>query len=261
MGKKVLIAAVAVVVALVVINFTRLGSHVRLWKQQTWTHIQAQIPPEQEIARLEMELKDLEKSDAQHYHKVAVQRVEVKDFEKQVEAFRDKVSVAEKRILAMEASLSGKDEFVTYESKRFARELLTDEVRTAARGFRTEEARLKALEQSLTARKQSLQINEEKLSKLKLTREQMASELAQLRAALDTERQAAAAEKETLDDANYSRTRDSLDGIRKRINVMKEERNLRGELNSPVRIHEERKKQQDEDDAYRKARFGGQNKQ
>jgi len=261
MGKKVLIAAIAVVVALVVINFTRLGSHIKLWKKQLSVAIEAQIPPEQEIARLEMELKDLEKQDAQHYHKVAVQRVEVKDFEKQVDAFRTKVAAAEKRLVAMEASLAAKGEQVTYEGGQFSRDVLNNEARSAARSFQTDEARLKALEQTLIAKKQSLQMNEDKLNKLKLTRDQMASELAQLRAALESERQAAAAEKETIDDASYNQTRNSLDEIRKKINVMKEERSIRGEQNNPVRVHEERKKQEEEIDAYRKARFGRGEKQ
>jgi len=261
MGKKVLIAAIAVVVALVVVNFTRLGSHIRLWKHQLGVAIQAQIPPEQEIARLEMELKELEKTDAQHYHKVAVQRVETKDFEKQVDAFRTKVGTAEKRIVAMEASLKAEGALVTYEGGQFSRDVLTSEARSAARSFQTDEARLKAMEQTLLAKKQSLQMNEDKLNKLKLTRDQMASELAQLRAALESERQAAAAEKDTLDDASYTQTRGALDEIRKKINVMKEERAIRGEQNNPVRAHEERKKQEEEIDAYRKARFGRGEKQ
>jgi len=261
MGKKVLIAAVAVVVALVVINFTRLGSHIRLWKKQAVVYIQSQVPPEQEIARLEMELKDLEKTDAQHYHKVAVQRVETKEYEKQVDSLRDKVSADEKRILALETSLASKGELVTYESKQFSRDALTNEVRLAARSFQIEEAQLKAMDQTLKAKKDSLSINENKLANLKLARANMHKDLAELRAALETERQAAAAEKDTLDDASYTQTRGALNEIAKKIKVMREERNIRGEVNNPVRAHEERKKQEDEVDAYRKARFGNRDKQ
>src|SRR6476660_9019988 len=124
MGKKVLIAAVAVVVALVVLNFTRLGSHVCLWKKQIGARIQAQIPPEQEIKRLQMELDNLAKDDERHFHKVATQIVEVQNMEKQVASMKKEIDDREARIFSMKTSLKGDDKFVTYKGEKYTRETL-----------------------------------------------------------------------------------------------------------------------------------------
>jgi len=257
MCKKVLVAAVAVVVAVLVINFTGAGRYVRLWLKQGREYAKAQIPPEQKLAALEEDLKQLEAQDKRHLNLVARHRVEVKETEEQVERFRrDRVNSAEKRIRALQASLAGEKEFVTYENKTFARAVLTDELRASARQFRTDEERLKAMEEGLAAKKKGLQVNEEKWRDLQLTRDRMKTRLEQLKLALAQARQAEANEKNTLDDAGYRRFSAEFDAVEREIKIKTEEFNLRTEGSSPVRAHEEKKRQQEEDDAYLKSRFG-----
>jgi chromosome segregation ATPase len=256
MSKKVWIAVAAVVVALVVINFTGLRSHLRLWKKQAGGWVQKQIPPEQEIARLRMELDNLARDDDRHFHQVAVQRVEVKKYEAQVEKASQELADREIRIRAMKSALVGEDKFVTYANKQVSRDDLLNELRTSARSFQTDEKTVEAMKKGLAARKQSLKLNEDKLAELKLVRQQMKTELEQLQTALELERQAQASESKTIDDATYLKTRKELDSVRDRIEIMKEKRTLKGEVNTPIKAFEERKKLQDEIDAYVKDRFG-----
>src|SRR5262249_36230331 len=149
---------------------------------------------------------------------------EVRELEREADQLREKRDAAEKRIRAIQASLATSGESVVYESKSFKREELTAELRGSARSFRTLEKRLEAKEAERDAKKQGYQLAKENLEEMRLTRDQMKAELEQLRAALELERQAAAREKNTANDAKYAKARESLDGIRKRINVMKEER-------------------------------------
>ena len=88
MSKKIVIAAVAVVVALVVIKTTWIGSHARLWKKQVSEYAASKIAPEQEIQRLKMELEQPGQEDERHFHKVATQIVEVQKIETQVAAMK-----------------------------------------------------------------------------------------------------------------------------------------------------------------------------
>lgn len=260
MGKKVLIAAVAVVAALVVINFTRLGSHLRLLKTQCCSALQKQIPPEQEINRLEMELDNLAKEDERHFHKVATQIVEVKNLQEQYARFAAELKGRETRIVEIKESLKGEAAFVTYKGEKFSRNSLTSELRMAAQRFQVDEALLQSKEEQLTLRKQNLETNREKLSQLKLVRQQMKTELEKLKTALGQERQRQAAEQNTLDDASYQKLRKEMDHIRNNIEVLKEKRVLRGEVDSPIKAVEEKKEKEAATDRYIETRFGN-NKQ
>jgi len=261
MGKKCLIAAVAVVVALVVLNFTRLGSHVCLWKKQAISSLQARIPPEQEIKRLQMELDNLAKEDERHFHKVATQIVEVQNMEKQVASMKKEIDDREARILTMKASLKGDDKFVTYKGEKVTREALNSELRTAAQRFQVDEELFKSKEEQLSIRKKNLEMNRKKLSELKLHRQQMKTELEKLETILAQERQTQAAQDNTLDDASYQKIRKEMDSVRDRIQVLKEKRILKGDVDSPIKAAEQKKEQDAAIDRYLDSRFGEGNKQ
>jgi len=246
MCKKLLVTAVVVVAALVVINFTGFGRHVRLLCKRGCEYVQSKIPEDQEIASLEMELERLAGQDRKHQNQVAHQRVDVKSAQKEVDRVREHVGTERDRVLALEASLQGDKEFVTYQGKSFSRKTLNNELMSSARGLQLEMKRLKAMEESLEAKKKALQVNEEKLDELKLMRAEMQTELEQLKLALALERQATASEKRTLDDAGYRKLRGLIDAARKRREVAEEERNIRAGATNSVRDHEARKKQEDE---------------
>jgi peptidoglycan hydrolase CwlO-like protein len=256
MSKKIVIAAVAVVVALVVIKTTWIGSHARLWRKQIAEYARSQVAPEQEIQRLKMELKNLEKEDDRHYHKVATQIVEVQKIETQVAAMKKDLDERETRIKAMKNSLVGEEKFVTYKGERFARTDLQAQLRVSAQRFQVDEETVKSKQEQLATMKQTLEVNRKKLSELKLVRQQMMTELQRLETALVAERQAQAAENNTLDDASYLKLRKEMNAVKDRIEVLKQKRALKGDVEGPVRAAEQRKEQEEAIDRYLDARFG-----
>jgi chromosome segregation ATPase len=256
MSKKIVIAAIAVVVALVVIKGTWIGSHFRLWKSQVKGWAARQIPPEQEIQRLKMELRNLEKEDDRHYHKVATQIVEVGKVETQVAVLKKDLAERETRIKAMKTALVGEEKQVTFKGEQFPRSELQAALRVSAQRFQVDEETFKSKQEQLSTMKQTLEVNRKKLSELKLVRQQMMTELQRLETALASERQAQAAENNTLDDASYQKLRKEMNSVRDRIEVLKQKRVLKGEAESPVRATEQRKEQEEAIDRYLDARFG-----
>jgi len=258
MFKKVLIATLAVVFGLAVVKGTWLGSHLCLKFNKARDWVQSQVPPEQEIARLRMELDNLSKEDDKHFDKVARQEVEVKKMERHVEAVKKDLGKREASIREMRGALVGANEQVTFNGTRYDRSDLQEQVRIDARNFQSDEGTLKSKEERLKAMRRSLSINRKKLNDLKIVRQQMATELQKLETALAEERQAQAQAEATLDDAGYQRIRKDMDSIRDKIEFIKTKRELKGEAgDGPVRINE---KQRDEDaklDKYLETRFGG----
>jgi len=256
MCKKVWIAGVAVAVALSVITFTRVGSHLRVWKKDFSTYVQQQIPPEQEIARLKMDLDNLAKEDDRHFDRVAKQIVEVKRLEATVSKLKEEHKIHEARLVEMTRSLVGEEKLVTYKGEKYDRSRLQAEYRQSGQRFQVDEETLKSKDEQLSLKKQSLESNRKKLADLKLVREQMRTELVRLETALTQERQAQAAEEHTLDDASYRNLRKEVDAVKDRIEVLKQKRVLRGDVESPIRATEQRKEQEQAIDNYLNARFG-----
>jgi hypothetical protein len=256
MCKKVLIATLAVVVALAVVKGTWVASHFRLWKQQLKASMRNKISPEQEIARLRMEVEALTREDDRHFDRVARQAVAVENLEKQVARLEKDLGERETRIRDMRTSLTGENEFVTYKGTRYSRTDLQSELRLAAAAFQADELTIQSKKQQLTAKKQAYELNRKKLAQLKLERQKMLTELQQLETALAQERQAQANEANTLNDGNYIKLRKEMDSIRDRIKVMQHKRDLKREVQGPVRANEERQEQDAKIDRFIENRFG-----
>jgi len=244
MCKKVLIAALAVVVALVVVKGTWLASHVRCWKQQFTTAIDERIPPEQEIARLQLDLDSLASEDGKLFDRVARQAVEVENLEKKVTVRKKQLTEAETRIRNLRTAPVSED--------RDAQVRL----RGLAAQFEANELTLKSMEDELAAARQSYNLNHKKLSELKLVRQQMRTELRRLKTALDLERQAQAREANTLDDAEYLRIRKDLDHVKNKIEVLKKKRELKAEVEGFDAAADERREQDARIDKFIEKRFG-----
>jgi chromosome segregation ATPase len=256
MCKKVLIAALAVVVALAVVKGTWLGSHIRVWKNCCVTAVRERIPPEQEIQRLRMELDNLSKEDDRHFDLVARQAVEMQKLERRVAGIKKDLGEREARIRTLRTSLANQDKEITLNGESFPRAMVEAQLKMSAGTFQVDEETLHSLEGQLLAQKQVYTMNKTKLSKLKLARQEMLTDLQRLETTLAEERQAQAAERHTLDDAGFIKIRKDMDSVRDRIEVIKQKRLLKGEANGPVRAVEERREESKKLDQYIESRFG-----
>jgi len=250
MCKKVLIAALAVVVGLSVVKGTWLGSHMRLKFSNARHWVQERVPPEQEIARLRMELVNLSREDDKFYDRVARMAVDVDKQEAALGKVRTNLSREEALIRKLKSELTEGVEFVNLDGARYTR---TD-LRISAVAFKNAEENLKSQEAALAARKRHLALEKKKLADLRNKRDEMGTDLQRLETALAEERQAQAASESTIDDSGYRQIRKDMDSIRDKINVLKKKRELRGEFNIPT-IDPKVAEQDTQADKYLETRF------
>jgi septal ring factor EnvC (AmiA/AmiB activator) len=240
MCKKVLIAALAVVVGLAVVKGTKIGSHLRFQASKVTAWAERQVPPEQEIARLRMELRNLEQDDDKHYDKVAKMAVGVEKLEAEVARLKANLGKQETRISQLRDELTAGKEFVVHDGYKYTKGDLRDD----ALAFKAAEENYKSKEANLNAKKKHLALERKKLTELRTTREQMATELQRLETALAEERHAQAASESTIDDSAYRNLRKQMESVRDRIKVMQKKRELRGELQ--ITPADEQSKRRDE---------------
>jgi septal ring factor EnvC (AmiA/AmiB activator) len=251
MFKKVLIATLAVVFGLAVIKGTWIGSHLRLkfTKGCSWVH--NQVPPEQEIARLRMELDNLARDDDKHFDKVARMAVEVKNREADLGRLRVNLNREEETIRELRGKLAEGIEFVDFNGNRYTR---TD-LRVKALAFQSAEENFKSKEANLAAKKRHLALERGKLANLQKTRNEMATDLQRLETALAEERQSQAASESTIDDGDYRRLRKDMEAVRTRLEILKKKRELRGEF-QPIGASTKPTEQDTQADKYLDIRFG-----
>jgi len=251
MTKKVLIAAVAIVVALVVVKGTWLGSHLRLGAKRIRTMVETTIPPEQEIARLRMEVQNLKKDDDKHVDRVARLAVDIEKMERELATVKTNLAREEARLREVRKEM-GDSTFVVFHGTRYSR----DDLRVEALAFKTAEESAKSKEESIQAKRRILTIEKKKLNELQTVRNQMVADLERLEAQLVEERHAQAACESCIDDSSYQAIRKDMESVRDRIEVLKKKRELRGEIPLPEVANERQKAQNTEADQFLEARFG-----
>jgi len=250
MWKKVVIAALAVVVGLAVVKGTWLGSHLRLSACKARKWVETNVPPEQEIARLRMEVQNLKKDDDKHVDKVARLAVEIEKAERDLASVKANLAREEGRLRDVRKEL-GDSTFVVFQGQRYSR----DDLRAEALAFKTAEETVKSREESLQAKRRILNLEKKKLYELQTVRNQMGADLTRLEAALAEEQHAQAASESSIDDSNYRAIRKDMEGVRERIEILKKKRELRGEMRLPE-VSDRQKQQNTEADRFLEARFG-----
>jgi septal ring factor EnvC (AmiA/AmiB activator) len=250
MSKKVLIAAAAIVVALIVVKGTWLGSHLRMNACKVGNFLKTSVPLEDEISRLKMEVQNLQKDDDKHVDKVARMAVDLAKMEREVAKLKANLVREEGRIRDVRKEM-GDSTFVVFGGSRYTR----DDLRLDAQSFKTAEDNLKSKQETIDAKSRHLKLEKKKLTELQTTRTQMLNEIQRLETALAEERQAKAASESTIDDAGYHKIRKDMEGVRYRIDVLKESRKLSGELRVP-QVDDRKTQQTKETDQFIETRFG-----
>lgn len=254
MTKKIIIAVVAVVVALAVINFTWLGSHFRSWWRETAQRVERSVPLDREIKRLEMEIDNLKSEKDRLFDEMLRRGVEVKKLEVVVKADQAKLAQAEKSIYAMKQSLKASGEYVTYLDKEFKRDVLQDDLRRLGANFRLDERTVQSKEEQLALKRKAYENHRKVYAEIELARQEMATELERLKTEFAREQELQASEKKVAT-PGFERVRNDMDKLRGRIEELKMRRELKGDVDGPVRAHERRMKEQQEIDSYLDKRF------
>jgi len=243
MLKKVFIAAVAVLLGLLVVKKTELGSFMRVAWKDAATCVRKQVPPETEIERLRDEITRLGKDSKQHFSAIAEEMVAVENLEKDIQVARANMEKQERSLARMRDDLKKDVEFINYGDSRYSRKQVENQLKRDWTSYQRLESDLKAREQMLEARRSALGAAREQLAAMQDTKQQLEVELANLETELKTVRVAQTRSKFHLDDSDLSRIKAGVDNLRNRIKVEQKSLEVQGEFaNGPIRVDEKSSK-------------------
>ncbi len=255
--KKLVITGFVLAGVYALISNTWIGSHLRLWAKNAAARVQASVTPEREVERLRMEVGSLKTQDERLINKVAQQSVEADKLEALAASQRKDLVKREASLKAMHAALATKESLVSLHGEKFARAEVEKQLRADFEAFEKDEEHLKSREAYLAELKRGLALNKTKLAELRVQREKMLTELQRLETAIAEERRAEAARASVIDDAAHRKIQAEIEAVKDRVAAMSKARQLRGELDGPVKAAEQRQEEAARIKARIEQRLGG----
>jgi len=223
MCKKLLIAAIAVVVGLTVVKKTELGSWVGVWWKHARECAREQVAPETEIEALRLRLDQLGEDSKKNFDAVARERVAVKNLREEIATGEASLAREKKNVLGLREDLaSATDGYVKVGVTKYPKSRVKSQLARSFELYKVAEEQLKSKRQLLQAKEESLTAAEEQLASLQNTRDELTVELAKLEAEMKTVRVAQTKSKVQFDDSELARIKEGVARVRNRIKVEQE---------------------------------------
>jgi chromosome segregation ATPase len=219
MLKKLLIAAVAVLVGLIVVKKTDVGSYARVWLKNARACASRQVPVETEIERLRDEVARIGADSKSHYSAIAEEMVAVDNLKKEIVTHEANLGRQKKNILALKEDLASGNEYVVYGDTRYSRDRVKAQLARDFEAYKAAEANLAAKRKLLEARESTLTAAKEQMRAMQEARRDLEVELARLEAEYKTVRVAQTKSKFHLDDSELSRIKEGVAKLRDRVKV------------------------------------------
>jgi chromosome segregation ATPase len=239
MCKKILIAGVAVVLGLLVVKKTELGSHLSTFWKHTKTSVRNAVPIDNEIDRLRDEIARLGKDYKTHYSSLAEEMVAINRLKKEITEVEKGLDKQKADIDTMKTDLKSGTRIIEYGDVRYSREQVERQLKRSFESYKRCEEGLKAKKELLEAREQGLAAAKDKLSEMMRARTEMEVELARLEAEFKSLQVAQTRSKFKLDDSDFARVKEAIARLQDRIETERTTAEIAGQFaDGPVKVAE-----------------------
>jgi len=184
MLKKLVIAAAAVVVGLVILKKTDLGSLMQVWWKDAGSWCSRQVPPETRIKQLKLEIGKIDNDIKQATNSLVTQEVIYRDLKSDVEGLRAKQDLRKKDMLSLIEALESNSTRVSFREQSYSPEVAQIKLESLKNAFESGKQTLKLMEQNLTVKSQQLELADQRIKKIQSKKEELTTLVGQLEAQL-----------------------------------------------------------------------------
>ena len=226
MLKKLVIAAVAVVVGTVVLRHTGAGSLVQVWWRDAKAAVERRVPPEQRIKQLGIEVEKIDSDIKRNISIVAERQVNCASLEKDVVVLRDTVTRTHDEVASLAKALDAKIELVAFHGDNLKRPAATRRLDLAVATYKARKGELDRKEQLLAERKRTLEVANQRISEMVAQRDQLAATVAELQTRVEMARLQNMEAKLEIDDSQVGRCNALVKEIEQSLDRQSEEAKL-----------------------------------
>jgi len=185
MCKKLCLAVGAVIVGLLVITFTGIGTLMQVKWHETRNWMDRQVPPETQLKQLQVEISKIDQDIQKNIKKVSAQEVEKDRLESNLAKLKDDQAALRAEITAMSKSLDSTETKVAYKGRNFSKSELAMRLESRVNDYDRNKTELKTREQLLAAKRQGLDLAHQRLREMKNQKEELRVLAAKLEARIE----------------------------------------------------------------------------
>jgi chromosome segregation ATPase len=213
MCKKLLVAAVAIVVGLAVVRHTQIGSLMQVWWHDIRTGVERQIPPEVQVKQLALEIDKIDRDIKKNLSNLAGQKVDCQLLEERIADLRGRQAQLKEDITAMAKLLDSKTEKVSFKDVTYRTPDLARKLDLATSLYTSRKAELKAKEQLLGDKKLTLEAAEQRIGAMRDQKEQLRVSAEKLKTRIELLRLKRMEARVELDDSQVGKCNELLGKI------------------------------------------------
>jgi len=217
MLKKLVIAAAAVVVGLVILKKTDLGSLMQVWWKDAVSCAKRQVPPETRIKQLKMEIGKIDEDIKTAVNNLVKQEVFHRDLKEQTEAVKGRVEGFKKDMVALIDVLEKDSTRVNFQNQDLSVESAQAKLDRIRADFAAAKENLKVKEQLLKTKGDQLELAEQRISKIKDKKVELTEQVARLESQLELLRLKQIDNRIEVNDSQVSKCEALHDDLRKMI--------------------------------------------
>ena len=228
MFKKVAIVGAAGLLAAAVLTQTHVGGYLRHQFDRADKYLENQVPPEEEVARIKVEVANLDKDIDRARGSVAEERVEAKLVKGRVEEKRTQVDNSRAIVEARGKMLkeAGQNKLVKWDSREVSYDRAKELLQSQVKAHKTLEGELKALETMVAVRERTRDLAEQHLQALVTQKSELEAAVTALEADIKMAKIEQVESKYQNDGTRMADIKESLANLKKRIEVQREKLNL-----------------------------------
>jgi chromosome segregation ATPase len=238
MLKKILIAAVAVVAGLVVLNHSSL---VKTYWNKMCHSAKRMVPPEVRLQQLNTEIANIDKDIKKNLSKLASMEVDVNMFEDKLKEDRKEQAHVRADIVDMRKALEVRGENVVFRKGPISATQLTDRLEMAVTKFTGLKERIKVQEELLANKKRTLEAAYSRISEMKNEKEKLRVLATKLETHLETVRLKQVQNQEiTFDDSAISNAREIAKDVEIQLRTAEKAMELRAQFGYADKVPDEK---------------------
>ncbi len=220
MCKKIVIATIAVVAGLFILNSTHLGSYARTAIHKVKSAVKGQMKPEFVLDTARNEAAQLIPDMRKNISAVAAKDVAVQRLREEVVSIRTSLEKQKDHVRVMKDTLKSGTEVAVYNGRDFTRRQLSDRLARELAASQACAQQLAAKEALLESEEKALDGLREQLTSMKAVKEQIDIEISRLEAEVQTYRLAQQrTDSFQFDDSRLARIKGMLKDVRDQVAV------------------------------------------
>jgi len=185
MVKKLLIAVAAVVVGLVIVKKTDVGSLVQVWWKDAGGWCSRQVTPETRIKQLKLEIGKIDNDIRHATNSLVKQEVAYRELKGDVEGLKAVQDQREKEVRALADALEANSTKVVFNNQTYSPDVAQIRLQSLSLAFKTGRQTLTQKEANLKVKTEQLELADQRIKRIQSKKEELTTLVAQMEAQLE----------------------------------------------------------------------------